>query len=100
MCTRYPTPPTSTSTWLGRLSASVPRSCAITGSSPGSRLWRRAARVSTRASQLIVPVQVDGIDYADDGGVDGRGGAADGGHCGKAFGGEQDALADSCVHGV
>src|SRR6267378_399279 len=29
MATRYPTPPTSTITWLGRLSASLPRSCPI-----------------------------------------------------------------------
>jgi hypothetical protein len=30
-------------------------------------------------------MQVDGIDHADDGGIDGRVGAANGGHGGKAF---------------
>jgi hypothetical protein len=44
--------------------------------------------------------QSDFVDDADYGGVDGRIGAADGGHCGEAFGGEQDAFADSGVNGV
>src|SRR5713101_7582989 len=30
-CTRYPTPPTSTTTWFGRLPASLPRSWPIIG---------------------------------------------------------------------
>jgi len=45
-------------------------------------------------------VQIDFIDHPDHGGIDGRIGAADGSHCGEAFGGEEDAFADARIHGV
>jgi hypothetical protein len=45
-------------------------------------------------------VQIDGIDHANDGGVDGGVGASNGCHGGKSIGGEQDALADARVHCV
>jgi len=49
---------------------------------------------------LYVFDQGDFVDYADYSGVDGRVGAADGGHCGEAFGGKQDALANTRVYRV
>jgi hypothetical protein len=55
-------------------------------------LWIHPAR--------SIVVQIDRIDHADDGGVDGRVGTADGGHGGEAFGGKQNAVADARVHGV
>jgi len=45
-------------------------------------------------------MQIDSVNHADDGGVDGRVGTADGGHGGKTFGSQQDALADASVYGV
>jgi hypothetical protein len=50
------------------------------------------------AKSLIV--QIDRIDHADDGRVDGRVGAADRGHGGKTFSGKQHAVADARVHSV
>jgi hypothetical protein len=44
--------------------------------------------------------EVHRIDHANHGSVDGRIGAANGGHCGEAFGGEEDAFADARIHGV
>jgi len=45
-------------------------------------------------------VQVHFINHANDGGIDGRIGTPDGSHRRKTFGGEQDAFADSRVHGI
>ena len=45
-------------------------------------------------------MQIDGINHADDGGVDGRVGAANGGHGGETFRCEQDTVADSRAHRV
>jgi hypothetical protein len=45
-------------------------------------------------------VQIDRVDDADYGGVNGRVRTPNGGHRGKALGGEQHALADARIHGV
>lgn len=44
--------------------------------------------------------EVNGVDNADDGGVNGRVGTADGSHGGEAFGDDEDLVADAGVHGV
>jgi len=51
-------------------------------------------------STLRVIRYVHCVNHPDDGGVDGRVGAADGGHGGETFRGEQDAVADARAHGV
>jgi len=44
--------------------------------------------------------EVHGVDHTDDGRINGRVGAADGGHGGKTFRGKQNAVADAGAHGV
>jgi hypothetical protein len=45
-------------------------------------------------------MQINRINHTDNGGIDGRVGAADGGHGREAFRGEQDAVADSRAYGI
>jgi hypothetical protein len=44
--------------------------------------------------------QIYEINHSNDGGVDRRIWTADGSHCGKTFGSEQDAVANACAHRV
>ena len=74
-------PPTSN---VGRLCLSSVLICVY--------LWIR--------SMESLAVQIDGIDHADDGGVDRRIGPTDSGHGGKSFVGDEHALADAGADGV
>src|SRR5579863_8593457 len=52
-----------------------------------------------RSPRLLV-MQMDGINHADYGGIDGGIGAADGGHCRETLRGKQHSVSDACVHGI
>jgi len=58
----------------------------------------RAAKTRRPTESLVV--QIDGVNDADYSGVDGRVRPPHGGHGGKAFGGEQNALPKACTHRV